>query len=178
MEDSMRERILDAAERRARQAGYHGFSFRDVAADVGIKSASVHYHFPTKGALAEALTERYQERALQSIGAPESPIEAFDRVSALFRHAIAVDDRMCLCGVFGAERDGLPSEVAQAITLYFQRLVAALEQPAARAGAPYRAETILAGLQGALLLARAQSDVETFERVVADLRRAYSAPTT
>ena len=173
MEDSMRERILDAAEDRAREAGYHGFSFRDVAADVGIKSASVHYHFPTKAALAEALTERYQDRALQKIGAPQSPVEAFDRAAALFRHAIAVEDRMCLCGLFGAERGGLPAEVAQATERYFRRLIEALEQPAAREGAPYRAETILAALEGALLLARALGDAEAFERVVADLRRAY-----
>ena len=31
-----------------RRGGFHGFSFRDLAADVGIKSASVHYHFPIK----------------------------------------------------------------------------------------------------------------------------------
>ena len=46
------EAIMDAAERRIRELGYNGFSFRDIAADVGIKSASVHHHFPTKPALA------------------------------------------------------------------------------------------------------------------------------
>ena len=30
------------------ERGYNGFSFRDVAAEVGIKSATIHYHFPTK----------------------------------------------------------------------------------------------------------------------------------
>ena len=36
------EEILASAERLARDAGYNGFSFRDIAAEVGIKSASVH----------------------------------------------------------------------------------------------------------------------------------------
>src|ERR1700720_895295 len=40
--------ILDAAERRMQIGGFGGFSFREIAADVGIKSSSVHYHFPTK----------------------------------------------------------------------------------------------------------------------------------
>ena len=40
---SMKDAILDAAEKRVRHAGYSKMSFRDVAKDVGIKSASVHY---------------------------------------------------------------------------------------------------------------------------------------
>lgn len=36
------ERLMDLAEARIRQAGYRGFSFRDLAAEIGIKSASVH----------------------------------------------------------------------------------------------------------------------------------------
>ena len=45
---STTERIIAAAETRMRDAGFHGVSFRDIASDVGIKSASVHHHFPTK----------------------------------------------------------------------------------------------------------------------------------
>lgn len=40
--------IMDATEERIRQGGYSGFSFREIAADVGVKSSSVHYHFPIK----------------------------------------------------------------------------------------------------------------------------------
>ena len=70
IEAPAREQILDAAEKRARMAGYHGFSFRDVAEDVGIKSSSVHYHFPTKGDLCEALARRYTVRAADRLGDP------------------------------------------------------------------------------------------------------------
>src|SRR6478752_8675700 len=38
---------MDLAESHMRVAGYAGFSFRDLAAEIGIKSASVHHHFPT-----------------------------------------------------------------------------------------------------------------------------------
>lgn len=170
---SMRDRILDAAERRAREAGYHGFSFRDVAADVGIKSASVHYHFPTKGSLAQALAQRYKERALETIGEPQTPLDAFDRVAALFRQSILVENRMCLCGVFAAEKDGLPTEVAGATQQFFQALIMALERPSEHRTAPYRAETVLAALEGAVLLGKTLGDVGVFERITSDLRRAY-----
>ena len=51
--------IMDAAERRMRKGGFNGFSFREIAADVGVKSSSVHYHFPTKENLAAAVIQRY-----------------------------------------------------------------------------------------------------------------------
>lgn len=47
---------MDIAEAHIREVGYWGFSFRDLAANIGIKSASVHHHFPTKaGMTAPAL---------------------------------------------------------------------------------------------------------------------------
>ena len=51
--------ILDIAERRMRQAGYNAVSYRDIAAEMGIKSASLHYHFPKKVDLGTALVRRY-----------------------------------------------------------------------------------------------------------------------
>ena len=56
--------ILDAAERRMQIGGFGGFSFREIAADVGIKSSSVHYHFPTKENLAAAVIRRWPKRPL------------------------------------------------------------------------------------------------------------------
>jgi len=55
--------ILDAAEARMRLGGFNGFSFRDV----GVKSSSVHYHFPTKETLAAAVIHRYTDKAIESI---------------------------------------------------------------------------------------------------------------
>ncbi|HTV36640.1 MAG TPA: TetR family transcriptional regulator [Xanthobacteraceae bacterium] len=39
---------MDLAEGHMRNAGYGGFSFRHLAAEIGIESASVHHHFPPK----------------------------------------------------------------------------------------------------------------------------------
>ena len=36
------ERLMDLAEAHMRNKGYGGFSFRDLAAELGIRSASVH----------------------------------------------------------------------------------------------------------------------------------------
>ncbi|MEO1000032.1 MAG: TetR family transcriptional regulator, partial [Pseudomonadota bacterium] len=155
--ETARESLLDAAERRARAGGYNGFSFREIAADVGVKSASVHYHFPTKAALAEALAERYTARARDTLGTPRDGAEAVARVTALFRDALTVEDRMCLCGVFGAERDALPPEVARATAGFFRMLWDYL------VGAGVAPAPIIATLEGALILARVLENPEAFE---------------
>ncbi len=59
---SKAEQILDAAERMARTGGYNAFSFREIAKEVGIKAASVHYHFPGKQDLGAAIAKRYTDR--------------------------------------------------------------------------------------------------------------------
>src|SRR5690348_13026901 len=59
--------IMDAAERRMQRGGFGGFSFREIAADVGIKSSSVHYHFPTKEGLAAAVIRRWAEETSKAI---------------------------------------------------------------------------------------------------------------
>ncbi|MGF1500529.1 MAG: TetR/AcrR family transcriptional regulator [Paracoccaceae bacterium] len=159
-----RTEILDTAERLARRGGYHGFSFRDVATEVGVKSASVHYHFPTKADLTTALAERYSERFMASLG-PAQEKGAVLRLIGGYRTALQVEDQMCLCGLFGAERDTLPDPLRVAVGRFFAAQVdwatEALAPEADRTGA----ETLVAGLEGAVLVARAIGDVEMFDRI-------------
>src|SRR5688572_3574611 len=66
------ERILDSAERLVQSRGFNGFSYADVAAELGITRASLHYHFPGKAELGQALIGRYAARfahALEEIDA-------------------------------------------------------------------------------------------------------------
>ena len=166
-----RDRILDAAEGMARRGGYHGFSFREVAAAVGVKSASVHHHFPTKEDMATELATRYAERFVGALGAPEAP-DAVGRLVAAYRAALRQDDQMCLCGLFGAEIDALPVGVGDAVRGFFR---ANLDWAARALGGPgtqARAETLVAGLEGALLTARSLRDADLYDRVAERLVRA------
>lgn len=162
---SARDRILDAAEARARAGGYHGFSFRDLAADIGVKSSSVHYHFPTKADLGEALAERYVRRARDYLGDPAAmtPAQATARLTGLFRDALLKDDRMCLCGLFGAERDALPPNVAAATASFFRLILDYLDRAFGPRWDGEKPAAILSRLEGALILARMLGDPELFE---------------
>ena len=61
MSANAREEILAAAKLAAQAHGYAGLNFRDLAERVGIKAASIYYHFPSKAELATAVAKRYWE---------------------------------------------------------------------------------------------------------------------
>ncbi|MEM1235762.1 MAG: TetR/AcrR family transcriptional regulator [Pseudomonadota bacterium] len=153
-----REVILDVTERLIRTHGYSGFSFREVASEVGIKSASVHYHFPTKPDLAAAVAKRYRERFAEAISDAEN--QGTSRIEAwlgLFRKALEEDGLMCLCGILAAEGDSLPHEVADEALSFLQFGMSSLEEARPGEGAG-----ILAQLEGAMLIARSAGDVNVF----------------
>ncbi len=181
--------ILDAAERFARRTGYNGFSFRDVAAEIGIKSASIHYHFPTKGDLGAALARRYSERFFERLGDVNElahPSHTLvERFVGLFRESLVDNDQMCLCGIFGAEIAALPEEVGAEVRSFFEHCIDGLAAAHARVSSglisqemPFREQalTLLATLEGALMLARALQDADVFDRIAASAVPGWRAP--
>jgi AcrR family transcriptional regulator len=56
---STKERIMDAAIRLFSDTGYDAVSMRDIAAEVGIKAASIYNHFPSKRDILKKIFEFY-----------------------------------------------------------------------------------------------------------------------
>jgi TetR/AcrR family transcriptional repressor of nem operon len=168
----VREAILDSGEKRMRRGGFNACSFRDIAGDVGIKSASVHYYFRTKADLATALVARYEARVLATIGDPEDGRDLAAKLGAMraaFRGGLTRGDGMCLCGVLATERHSVPPAVGGATQRYFAACNAWLAVVFARASLPRpekKALRFTAILQGAMLQAIALNDVGAFDDAV------------
>jgi len=82
-------RILDVAERLVQSRGFNGFSYADVAIELNITKASLHYHFPGKADLGRALIERYESRFTEALDAidqqepdPLAKLEAYAKIYA------------------------------------------------------------------------------------------------
>ncbi|WP_299625533.1 TetR/AcrR family transcriptional regulator [Pelagibius sp.] len=171
------ERVLDSAQRLVQTRGFNGFSYRDIAEEIGIKSASIHYYFPSKSDLGVALVQRYRERfdaELQSITTRDQ--EASKRLKAfvgLFRQTLN-DERLCLCGMLGAEKDGLPPAVSQQVCDFFvlceNWLTNVLKRgrkdgEVAFLGSPQTvADQFLSLLEGAMVVARSLNDPGRFDK--------------
>jgi TetR/AcrR family transcriptional repressor of nem operon len=172
-----RESIMAAARLMVQSRGYNGLSFRELAKEVGIKSASIHYHFPTKDDLAVALARRYTEDlslVLQHLSA--SSQDAHTRLTAyteIFRGALLNSNRMCLCGMLAAERDDLSPQVQSEVEKFNASNVAWLAEVLTRhdpSGSPdaiqRRAFAILSAVEGAQLVARGCGDVRIYDRTI------------
>ena len=122
MTENSREKILIAATKIAQAHGYNGLNFRDLAADVGIKAASIYYYFPGKADLGAAIAKRYWENAaavLETLLAASSdPAKALRRYPDTFRWALENQNRMCLSGFMAAEYDDLPEAVKKEVQTF------------------------------------------------------------
>jgi len=179
-----KERIMHAARLTVQAHGYAGLSFRELAKDVGIKSASIHYYFPSKGELGGALAARYTSdlsEYLETLLADSLDQDTCIRKYAdVFRNTLLNDNRMCLGGILAAEHDELPVEV-QAEVVKFADMnvrwlakVLSLPDKASDSGETIadRALAIFAAIQGAQLVARGRNDVSVYDRIVNGYRTA------
>ncbi|GLR61387.1 MULTISPECIES: TetR/AcrR family transcriptional regulator [Rhizobium] len=178
----MREAVMSAARATVQAHGYNALSFRELAKEVGIKSASVHYHFPTKGALGAALARRYTEDGAayltELLATSENATWCMDRYTEIFRSALANDNRMCLCGIMSAELDDLPTEVRTEVDKFAAMNVGWLSKVLSRAkpsasdqDLQEHAMAIFAAIEGAQLVARGCQDIGIYDRTI----RAYRA---
>jgi TetR/AcrR family transcriptional repressor of nem operon len=168
-------RALDAAERLVQTIGFNGFSYADIAAEIGIRKASLHHHFATKANLGSALLVRYCERfqaALDSIDEGDGgPFRKLKRYVKLYEDVLR-NKRMCLCGMLAAEYDSLPEPMKVEIQRFFdlnEAWLAAVIEQGRRAkllhsrGTPQEvARMVLSALEGAMLVARPYKDLTRF----------------
>lgn len=170
MHMTMKDKILDAAEKRVRAGGFTAMSFRDLASDVGIKSASVHYHFPTKHDLAEALVTRYADQFKARLDEIDQTAlrPALKAYTALFADALVLNESICLCAIMGAEAIGLPETVNQRTKAFFEMNRAWLEtllQTHGAATPAAHASMVVAALEGGMIIASASNDRRLFDQV-------------
>ena len=174
------EQILDAAEKRVRTGGYNAMSFRDLADDVAVKSASVHYHFPAKADLGVALVKRYAERLFEELASrtrSATPRQKMLAFVAVHRDALDRGGAICLCGMLGAESGGLPEVVARAVRSFFETNIAwvraTLEEGSLSDAPQDDAILLVGGLQGALILAASLNDIGVYDAAARRLLRPY-----
>ena len=186
-------RILDVAEGLVQARGFNGFSYADVASEVGITKAALHYHFPGKADLGLALITRYGSRfseSLASIDRADAPPK--DRLAEYARlyDQVLRQSKMCLCGMLAAEYQTLPAPMRAAVAGFFDANESWLEKVLedGRQDASLRftgtaretARTIIACLEGAMLVARPSGDPDRLRSIaaslIADLARPAGEP--
>ncbi|MEP3675371.1 TetR/AcrR family transcriptional regulator [Sulfitobacter sp.] len=158
--------ILESARTLMMDRGFNGFSFRDVAANVGIKSASIHYHYATKADLAEATAHAYR-CAFSDMTAQINTSSAAEKLrayGALFVKTLREQGQVCLGGMLATEVASLPDQVRSEVSQFFaeqndwvQNVVCdgqASGQFRADLDAAMFAKMFVSSLEGAMMISR------------------------
>lgn len=181
------QQILDLAESLIRSRGYQGFAYREIANAIGIKSASIHYHFPTKGDLVAAVMDRYLDRfgeALRLIDREaDNPTKKFERYLEMYRQEMRREKTMSLCMMLGSDIEVLPEAVVDSLQGFFKLNIKWIanvlqttwperDMPATEKKASY----ILATLNGSLMGARCLDSTQYFEHAMEELLEELNLP--
>ena len=187
MSENAREAILDAAKTAAQMHGYSGINFRSIGEAVGIKNASIYYHFASKADLGAAVAQRYwQDTAAVLAAIRESsadPIDCLQRYPSIFRTSLENGNRLCLSSFMAAEYEDLPEEVKNEVKAFADINVGWLTEVLAEAGLPAdqcerRARAIYTAVAGAQLIARTRLDIGLFDELILSYREAGLIPTS
>ena len=175
---SVREQLLEHAIALMATRGYHGFSYRDLSHLVGVKTASIHYHFPIKADLVFEAVNRYTKDTLDSLISIDSCSSAelkLREYTRLFGRVLGDGNRICLCGMLAADLDALPDHVRAAVQTFFLMnenwLANVLAQGAregtldARGNPDVTARTLSAAYQGSVLASRLHGTDSRLEEV-------------
>ncbi|MEM1108263.1 MAG: TetR/AcrR family transcriptional regulator [Planctomycetota bacterium] len=176
-------RLMDVAQDLVQRRGINAMSFQDLSEAVGIRKASVHYHFPSKDDMVVKLLERYREQFGQNVQAilrgNYSGAEKLKKYAGLFCGPLQQPpyDRGCLCGMLAAEMITLSESAAESVRSFFEEnqawirtiLDTGIEDGSLKLGGSSKAaaQFIFASLEGALLIARTQGGMK---RMQADTR--------
>ena len=168
--------ILDAAQGMIQTRGYNGFSYADVSAEVGLRKASIHYHYPSKTDLCLALVSRYREDAGRKRAWIDGYAEGADHKLVLYAHIkrdmLRDGGRLCLCGALALDLLTLPETVHLEVRAYFaesEAWLAGVLSEGRAAGVLHfegsvetQAQAFQSALAGAMLMARAHQDVTRY----------------
>lgn len=166
-----------------REHGYAGASLAQITRHTRAGKGSIYHFFPAgKQEMAEAVLDDvsrwFEDRVFSGLRAAAEPrrgvADMFKAVDAYFRSG----RRICLLGAFSV--DATRDQFAGRINGYFSDWTSALEAALQRGGYPpgeafAMAEDVVAGIQGALVLARSRQDPEIFTRTVNRLEQRVAA---
>jgi TetR/AcrR family transcriptional repressor of nem operon len=181
-ESVTRESLLDAAQELVQRVGANAMSYRDLSEAVGIRKASIHYHFPTKSDLLVSLIARYADHFLALLGEIRSGKEAgsskLARYCRLFEQTLrkSAGERACPCGMLGAEITTLSPEAAEKLREFYREnvrgLAAILDEGLEDGSLAFEGRSddlawlLFSMLEGAMLIARVDGGVGRFAKVL------------
>lgn len=179
-----KDRILNTMQALIQTRGYSAVSYQDIADELGIRKASIHYHFATKNDLGVAVIERYGEMFGELLTAAKDDGSGSWRLLDVYMEPFlefgGTTDKICLCAALAGEFLALPKDMQKIVTQFFEQQQSWLEkllQSGRKTGkfdfsgsARRQASLIFSALQGALLIKRSNGSAGQLRDVIAEIK--------
>ncbi len=176
--------ILILARDLLQSRGFSAFSYKDIADGLGIRKASIHYHFPTKDDLGIALLDTYREHVLEWANSERvveaSPEKKLEYLFEVYRKIVDTGKMICPSGMFSSEwnnlSEGLKGKLKELMGEHRRWLVKVIRDGRENGdfsteGDPVDlARLVYAGIQGAVQISRVQGDPSMYDAVARQLK--------
>jgi len=167
-----------------REHGFAGASLSEISDRTGLGKGSLYHFFPNgKEEMARAVLDDvagwFETNVFKPLRESADPDAGIDHMFKAVVRFFQSGRRVCLVGTFALDdtRDRFASEVQSYFAVWTRVLAAALKRSGYDAKAAREAaEDVIAGIQGALVLARAQDDPGVFTRAIKRLRQRMKRP--
>ncbi len=167
--ENSKKTIINLAESLLQDKGFNGFSYANISAELGVKNAAIHYHFPSKEDLGIAVIHRYRERFKLWINNSRvkdlSPVDKLNWFFSIYSNFRADNGKVCLVGSLEAEFNSIPEGLRKEVEALHREMLTWLESTLSEGkeagvfqfnGTPAsKAALIYSSVQGALQMARA-----------------------
>lgn len=113
-----RESIIRMARRLVVSKGFNAFSYADIAQSVGIKTASVHYHFPTKTHLGVAVIRHHADafgQLRESLKDKEPPVK-LESFFSIYTNLLS-KNQVCIVGSLATDLHTVDMEIRRELGL-------------------------------------------------------------
>lgn len=126
---STKENIIQLGDELIRSKGYTAFSYSDISKKLNVKNAAIHYHFPSKSDLAEAVIEWhitiFENFKARTDGKPE-----IDQIKNFlnFYTAIQSSGKVCLIGAFSTDWNSINDSIQDKITEFTNNVLSWLTE--------------------------------------------------
>jgi TetR/AcrR family transcriptional repressor of nem operon len=172
--------LLDCAQDLIQRVGVNAMSYQHLSDEIGIRKASIHYHFPKKEDLVVALLNRCREAydALYTdiVDSDHTAKQKLLLISQLFEQSLR-DGKVCFVGMLSVEFESLTERAQKATQAAIKSSSSIYEKVFIQAVAEGQCSSTIntydaahgyfCFLLGAQVLSRCMKDADGFQRTTA-----------
>ncbi len=121
---STKETIVLLGDELIRKKGYNAFSYADISKPLNVKNAAIHYHYPSKPDLAEAVVDFHTDSFNRFTEKASSKNEA-DQIKMFlnFYASIQLSGKLCVIGSFASDWNSMEEGVREKVTEFTKNVL-------------------------------------------------------